>query len=680
METLQLVLLLSAAVLISSVVSQFLPKVPTSLIQILMGVGIAIIAAGQVDVKLDPELFLVLFIAPLLYDDARNASLTDLWRYKSPILIYAIGLVVAIVLMVGFALNWVMPSIPLAACFALGAALGPTDAVAVAVVSRQTDISQRNKAILKGEALLNDASGLVCFQFAVAAVVTGAFSLVDAGIEFLVLFFGGLLVGVLSGVALNYAIRKIRETGLQDTTFHVLLEIFIPFMVYLIAEGLHVSGIIAVVLCGIVNAITPRASGVTPAHNSVVSSGVWKVLSFVLNGIVFVLLGTQLPSSMESTWANYAIPNESLIVAVLVITLALELVRFLFSLSVEWIAAHRAGDTFRFTKQSVLSALALTLSGAKGTITLSIMFSLPLTLVGAGGEVEPFPYRDLLLFLACGVILTTLLLATFVVPLLVPKKKVQESEAQRRERDVAALLDILRTVIEELTERQTRETAAATASVVAAYNNRITRIKDDNDLGDEKNIALRLRCIGWEKEFIAEQMAQDALDYEIAYEQLSRLERREILLRHDNVFSDMAARASRLYRRLRANVRRMQQHIPFLEPSERSMALRDLQMREYEYVIRRLQQDMASMEEDTEDVAATVLEYQALRDQLRMQMPSVTALARTADKGDEIELLALRLELKFINEAVEQERMSRPYAKRLRENVYLMQLDLEDRI
>ena len=680
MEALELVLLLAAAVLASSVVSQFLPKVPTSLVQVCMGLAIAFLASGQVVIELDPELFLVLFIAPLLYDEARNANLGDLWRHKKPILVYAVGLVLAIVLIVGFALHWAMPSIPLAAAFALGAALGPTDAVAVASVSKQTNISTRNHAILKGEALLNDASGLVSFQFAVAAVVTGGFSLYDAGLEFLVMFFGGVALGLVCGFLINLAVDKVRDLGLQDTTFHVLLEVFIPFIVYLLAEHIGVSGIIAVVVTGVVNVITPRTSGAALSRTSIVSNSVWQVLAFALNGVVFVMLGTQLPSAMMSTWENYAIANEWLILMVLVITLALELVRFIFSLGVEFASAWRSDQDFHFGKENLLSALALTLSGAKGTITLSIMFTLPFAFFGESGEAVAFPYRDLLIFLACGVILTTLLLATFVVPLIAPKKQVKESEQQRHDRDVETLMDILRTVIEELTDRQTRDTAAATASVVSAYNDRIQRIKDDNDIDQERNVALRLRCVGWEKEFIVEQMNLEAVDQDAAYERLSRLARREELLRHDSAVVQLWSRVVTWASNLKRRAAKAAHRLPFLEPSEHSLAVRELQMKEYEHVIRRLTDDMSDMDDPSEDVAAVILDYQRRHRQLQMTMPSFTALTNAQDKGDEIELLALRLELRFVNEAAEEGRLSRQFAKRQRENVYMMLIDLEDRI
>ena len=148
MEALTLGLLLLVAVLASSLIDQIIPRVSLPLIQIVIGLLIAVVAGGEVEVTLDPELFLVMFIAPLLYDEAKHADKQALWRERKPVLSLAIGLVVATTLVIGFLLNAFVPSIPLAAAFALGAALGPTDAVAVSSLSKQVDIPKRQASML----------------------------------------------------------------------------------------------------------------------------------------------------------------------------------------------------------------------------------------------------------------------------------------------------------------------------------------------------------------------------------------------------------------------------------------------------------------------------------------------------------------------------------------------------
>ena len=208
LEALMLALLLLAAVLVSSVIDQLVPKISSPLIQILLGLGIALLASSQIKIELDDKLFLVLFIAPLLYDEAKNIDKASLWRNRKPVLSLAIGLVLATALVVGFAVHWLVPSISLFAAFALGAALGPTDAVAVASLSKETSISSRSKSILEGESLINDASGIVAFQFAIAAAVTGTFSLVDATADFLFSLFGGILMGIALGYLGNFLVDR----------------------------------------------------------------------------------------------------------------------------------------------------------------------------------------------------------------------------------------------------------------------------------------------------------------------------------------------------------------------------------------------------------------------------------------------------------------------------------------
>ena len=436
METLTLVLFLAVSVLISAVADRIIPKVSLPLIQVAMGAIIAVFAHGSIVIELEPDLFLVLFIAPLLYIDAKNADKAILWRNRGPIMSLAIGLVVITMLIIGFTLNAILPSISLAAAFALGAALGPTDAVAVTSLSKQVSIPERQWGILKGELLLNDASGIVCFQFAIATAATGSFSLLEAGESFLVEFIGGLAFGAIVVYLSNFILRKIRDIGVESITFHVLFEICIPFVVYLWANAIHVSGIIAVVVAGLVNVIAPRTVSPSIAHMNIVSSSVWQVISFALNGIVFVLLGTQIPTAMMYSWDDATISNALLLGLVALVTVLLMGTRFIWCVAMEWVHARRVAKA-KFTRRSLRNALAVTLCGAKGTITLSILFTIPVFL-STGAR---FPARHLIIFIGCGVILCTLLLATFVVPIVAPKRKRKTDEIRARQNYYECLAD-----------------------------------------------------------------------------------------------------------------------------------------------------------------------------------------------------------------------------------------------
>ena len=681
MEALVLALLMLAAVLLSSVIDQLVPKVSSPLIQIGLGLLIALFAPSQINITLDPDLFLVLFIAPLLFDEAKNVDKGALWKNRRPVLSLAIGLVVVTALIIGFAVEWLEPSIGLFAAFALGAALGPTDAVAVASLSKETDIAPRDKSILEGESLINDASGIVAFQFALAAATTGTFSLLNASLDFVVSFFGGIAIGLALGYLGNFLVRRVRSWGLENTTFHVLFEVFTPFIVYLVANQLGTSGIIAVVAAGLVNVISPRTIGPSISRMNIVSSSVWRVLSFALNGIVFVFLGTQLPKAMQGTWDDVSIDNGVLIGYILLLTLIYVAVRFVWLLAMERYHSHRAPEDQRpGWRADVRSSLVMALGGPKGTITLAVVLTIPVTYLDPLRGVVAFPQRELIIFLACGVIVVTLLLATFVVPLLAPKKPPTDEDLRCDETQVS--LEILRSVIEELAARQTPENRTATQTVIHSYNQRIARIKNSNDILDEPNTALRLRALDWEQDYVLKLIEAEEVYPIVGYQYLSRLAHIENLLKHH------AGRWSlqNAYLRLRALARtgwhRLLNGLPGVSPTERTQAIRELQIKGSEHVIAKLQAMLTSPEcnEPAEDVSALVMEYQRTISMLRNANPSITALTRTGALATDVERLGLRLELEQIQTRYEEGDLCRASAKRLRENVYLMQVDLEDNV
>ena len=685
METLLLILLMICAVLISSVVDQLVPKVSSPLIQIGLGLIIAMFAGGQIDILFEQnDLFLVLFIAPLLFHEAKEADKVALWRNRRSILALAIGLVLAIIAGVGFFVNAMIPTIPLAAAFALGAALGPTDPVAVAAASKDADISERCKAQLKGESLINDASGIVAFQFAVAAAVTGSFSAGAAISEFLMEFVGGIVIGLILGYIGNLIVRLVRSWGLENTTFHVLFEVFTPFIVFLIADQLHGSGILAVVAAGLINVISPRTAGPSVSRLNIVSTSVWRVISFTLNGIVFVLLGTQLPRAMQVTWNNLNIPNTDLMLYVFAISFILIAVRFIWVLAQERIhhkledrrnrkiAKQTAqiplpGKTF---KHDLRSAAIMTFGGAKGTVTLAVILTLPASI----GQ------RQLIMFLACGVIVITLLLATFIVPILAPAK--ERGNAEQRQRDVEANLEILRTVIEELSGRQTPENRLATQIVVGQYNDRISRIKENNGIDDEADMKLRLKTLDWEREYVAGLLATAAVDRYVGFQYLTRLARMEDLIKHHHsVRANLRDRLTRLRAVGRRSIHEIIHKVPGAELSERAQAMRALQIKSYENVVKKLQEELAGDSvANAEDISRLIIEYQRLLRTLRNQAPSITSIARTQDNTQDIERRGLQIELEQIQTRYDDGELSRAAAKRLRENVHLMEMDLEDKV
>lgn len=687
METLTLVMLIFAAILASSIIDQVVPRVSSPLIQIGLGLLIALFASSQIRVTLDPELFLVLFIAPLLYEEAKSADKAALWHHKRPVLSLAIGLVVATTLAIGFAVHAVIPSIGLAAAFALGAALGPTDAVAVTSLSKQVNIPDRQGSILKGELLLNDASGIVSFQFAIAAAVTGSFSLLNATGNFFVEFLGGIAVGALLAYIGKFLVNKARSLGVENTTFHVLFEILIPLLVYSIADAVHVSGIIAVVVAGLINVISPHAIGPSISRMNIVSSSVWRVLTFALNGFVFVLLGTQLPQAMVHTWDDVTFSNFTLIGYVVALTLLLYVVRFVWVCASDWLYTRRRSKKHseKF-KLDLRKSLITTLAGAKGTITLSILFTIPYFMDGAR-----FPQRDLIIFLGCGVIVCTLLVATFIVPLIAPKK-VSESEEAAREREAELKIDILRSVVEELTARQTPDTRRATRSVVSSYNDRIERIKEQHGFDEDEDEAysdLRIRALGWERECVKKLAERDDIDSEIALKYLKRLKHIEELRKHSSgrwSIQNIYLVLRTFLRRAKGVVLRYVSHMSSspITAADQAAEMRKIQQKAGEFVIGRLNDMLADSDCNvpSEYVSKLLIEYQRTVAMLAAELaaPSATVIMRASDKAEDVKRLGYLLELEQIQSRYEEGELTRGEAKRMRDNTNLMLMDVEDSV
>lgn len=676
MEALELALILIATVLVSSVIAQLVPKVSAPLVQIALGILVALLAPGQTEITLDPELFMALFVAPLLYDEAKNADKAALWRYRAPVLGLAIGLVILTVFALGYAAHAALPLVPVAAALALGAALSPTDPIAVASLSETAEIPKRSGSILKAESLLNDASGIVSFQFAVAAAMTGTFSLANATGSFAASFIGGLVLGAVLGYLFNLFVRFVRSTGLENTTFHVLFEVCVPFIVYLVAEAFHVSGIIAVVAGGLVNVISPRESNPSVSRMNIVSTSVWNVIGFGLNGVVFVLLGTQLPQAMSHTWEDPSINNSYLLLVVLGLTVVLLGIRYIWILVMSRVRARgltrRGVQGCPSFKHDLHESLIMALSGAKGTISLAVMFNLP----------SLFPQRSLLIFLACGVIIVTLLIATFVVPLIAPSKQLRESEEETRQKEQQAAIDILRSVIEDLAARQTSENRYATQLVITSYNDRISRIKDSGDIQDESEANLHLKCLDWERERTKQIVDSGDASPAVGYRNLARIDRSEALLRHRYNGSSFGGLLARIRSMARKGIGALIQSLPDALVADSLLERRRVQLAGTQYVISKLQTMLASPDVDVPAEAAGILlvEYQRIARSLASDSPSITVLTNISAKSTEIERLALQLELEQIQKAYEDGTISRAFSRRMRENVNLMQLDLGDSI
>ena len=528
LETFEFVLIVLTCVAASSVIDKFV-NVSIPVIQVIIGLLVALILPSVQEVHLESELFMLLFIAPLLFNETRETNIRALILNLNSILSLAIALVVVSVLSVGYALHLMVPSIPLAAAFALASALGPTDAATVTALKSNIHLTHRQQTLLSGESLINDASGVVAFQFSVAAAVTGTFSLIDAAGSFAVLFVGGVAMGIVTGFAFSAINAMLGRLGYEDTVANVLYEVLTPFLVYLLAETFHVSGVLAVVAAGLVIALPRRQSNnALFARQKLVSDSTWKVISFLINGTIFVFLGIQLPLAVLPG-TNGGLNILQILGIVVAITLFMHGVRFAWLYVLETHKLHKGGhlctgkddesdsedtngekpdeqlaalgseqlagpgseqlaalDSNQSAVQpleqhkatctpkpiSITSAeliknvLVTTIAGAKGAVTLSIILTLPLTTQSGAA----FPQRDLLITIAAGVILATLLLADNLLPVL---SKSPEADSDLPERLHKGEIAVLEATLGEL--RSMLQSENAMSKYLPALRLNITR-------------------------------------------------------------------------------------------------------------------------------------------------------------------------------------------------------------
>jgi CPA1 family monovalent cation:H+ antiporter len=430
MQTAYTVLILLMLVGVSRLLGRVIP-LPLPLVQIAAGALLAWPTLG-LHVALDPDLFLFLFLPPLLFSDGWRMPKREFWHLRGPILTLAVGLVLFTVVGAGYFIHWLLPSIPLPVAFALAAVLSPTDAVAVSAIS-QNRLPTPLMHILQGEALMNDASGLVTFKFALVAAITGAFSLANASVTFVLVAVGGLAIGV----ALSWLVGRLRSwmiaRGWDDPATHVVFMLLLPFAAYVLAERVGASGILSAVAAGMMQSwldLLPRQT-----NTRLLNRSVWSLLEFAFNGLIFLLLGLQLPDIIKAVVSHEPTLWPTLLyrcLDVVAIFLALVLLRFvwvqsIWRLSVLLRRLRGKGDLTQVP--TARSCWLLTVGGVRGAVTLAGVMSVPM-LMGA----DEFPERDLLIFIAAGVILLSLISACVALPLLL--RGIEKSPDDKRRQEV----------------------------------------------------------------------------------------------------------------------------------------------------------------------------------------------------------------------------------------------------
>lgn len=428
METLYLIFLLLLAVGVSRVLANVVP-LPLPILQIIMGSLLALPPFGM-GVELRPEIFMLLFIPPLLFYDGWKIPKREFTEHGPEMTAMALVLVLIILVVVGYFIHWLLPAIPLGAAFALAAILSPTDALAVIAIA-QGRLPRHMAHQLEGEAMMNDATGLVSFKFALAAAITGSFSLVSVTGEFFVIALGGLLIGA----GLSWAVGKCKQwmtaRGLFDPATYVVMILLLPFAAFFLAEHAGMSGILSAVAAGMVQSRIDMLPVKTSTR--ILNRSIWEMLDFSFNGLVFLLLGLQFPRIIARVWdaagdGGYSMPM--LIFSALAIMALLLILRFVFVYGYHWSEGRvrrMLGKTVQPKPLRLFSALNA-VAGVRGAITLAGVLSIPLMI----GD-TPFPGRDLMIFLASAVIILSLLVGAVGIPYFLKQIPNTEDKEHREE-------------------------------------------------------------------------------------------------------------------------------------------------------------------------------------------------------------------------------------------------------
>jgi len=402
MGTTETVLLLLLAICVVAYLASRV-RLATPIAFVLAGMALATLPTFR-DFHIAPDLLLLLFLPPLLTEAAYFTSLRDFTRNLKRILQLAIGLVIATAFATAYLMQWLMPEFGLAAGFVLGAIISPPDALAAIAVTKKVKLPKRISTILEGESLVNDATGLVLYRFAVMAVVTGSFSLAEASMNFVWMAAAGSFIGW----AFAYLFMRIFPI-IKDLSVEILSTFLLPYAAYLAAEYVHASGVLAVVISGLtVGWYSPSRFG---PNFRIPAEAVWRMVSFVLNGLVFLLIGLHFPGLIVKL-QDYELGNLLMLAAAVSFVAIAVRMFWVYALAYLMMPFYRNGV---YPKWQNVFIVAWT--GMRGVVSLATALALPLTIADG----SPFPHRELIIFLAFSVILVTLILQGMSLPWIMRK-------------------------------------------------------------------------------------------------------------------------------------------------------------------------------------------------------------------------------------------------------------------
>ncbi len=416
---------------------------PYPIVFVLAGSALAFVP-NVPPVKVDPQLIFLIVLPPLLFNGGWYTDWKLFRANARSITLLAVGLVLATTFAVAAAAHAL--GFAWAAAFVLGAIVSPPDAVAASAIFERFSIPRRIVAILEGEGLVNDGSALVIYRFAVAAAVTGTFSPLHAAGAFVVVAVGGIAAGIVAGVALEFATRLMARFELSDSLIDNLAFLFIPYAAYLLAESVHVSGVLATVAAGVY--MGRRSAIIYGPDTRLVGRSVWMLINYLLNGFVFLLIGLQLRQIVESPTFS---PRE--ITIGLIVSLVAILTRIAWVFPATWLPRFLSRRTRAREPLPVNRNVAIVAwTGLRGIVSLAAALALPYSDATGG----PFGQRDLIVFVTfCVIVVTLVFQGLSLIPLL-SLLKIKGDESIE-EREVEVRVHALRAGLDRLTKLESRE-------------------------------------------------------------------------------------------------------------------------------------------------------------------------------------------------------------------------------
>jgi CPA1 family monovalent cation:H+ antiporter len=463
METIGIIIILLAVITALAEITDKV-RIPYPILLVLAGIGIGLIP-GLPEVKLKPEIVFLVFLPPVLYAAAWSTSWPDFKAAKRPISLLAIGCVLFSTCAVAWVAHNFIPGFGWADAFVLGAIISPPDAVAATAATKGLGVPRRVITILEGESLVNDATGLIAYKYAVAAVMSGTFVLWEAGLQFFLVAGAGILIGLVVGQLFLWIHRITPNNPTTDTT----LTFLAPFVAYLAAESIHMSGVLAVVTAGLF--LAWHSSTIFSQQTRLQARGTWNTILFMLNGIIFILIGLQLPAILKNIDGSFTdlLGYGALISATVIVGRIIWV--YPGTYIPRWLSKRIRQNEPR---PSVRLVTVVAWSGMRGIVSLAAAMALPYAMP----TTDAFPNRDLIIFITFCVIFATLVLQGLTLRHLIrwfgikPDGKEEEEEQHVR-------LQMTSSVIEHIEANYSLLPDEVLNRIKTKYEIRIQRLRKD---------------------------------------------------------------------------------------------------------------------------------------------------------------------------------------------------------